>query len=132
MLSVHSSSLSDEQLIALCEFAEVISCKCPAYLAALLQQVKQFRCYTTDCINIFPEDAATHEWLSDRALQMEALLVQTIFELMERESLLDEQGQLDCERLGQYSRSSVLRQMGLNSANVAPITTRQPGCNVQR
>ncbi len=63
---------------------------------------------------MFPEDIATHEWLTDRALQIETFLIQTIYELLEREGLLDENGQLNCERLGQYSRSNALRQLGLN------------------
>ena len=113
MFLANSPTLSDEQLIAICEFAEVISCKCPAYLAGLLQQVKQFRSYTTDCIHLFPENVATHEWLSDQALQMEAFLIQTIFELMKRENLLDEQGQPNWEQLGEYSRLSALQQLGM-------------------
>ncbi|WP_088892879.1 hypothetical protein [Leptolyngbya ohadii] len=120
-LTFNAPTLSDEQLIAICEYAEVISCKCPAYLAGLLQQVKDFRSYTTDCANFSPEDAATHAWLGDRASQMEAFLIQTIFELMEREGLLDEAGQPDFSRLAQASRSGALQQMGIYCANSALV-----------
>ena len=130
MSSVNSLTLSDEQVTAICEFAEVISCKCPAYLTKLLQQVKQFRSYTTDCVDMFPEDVATHEWLTDRALQIETFLIQTIYELLKREGLLDENGQLNCERLGQHSRSNALRQLGLNLTDLKPgiWKTSSPDC----
>lgn len=113
------SLLSDEQLIAICEFAEVISCKCPSYLVGLLQQVKQFRCYTTECINIFPEDTSTHERLLHRALHVETYLCETIFQLLEEEGLLNEHGQPDLERLGAHSRTSTaLQQMAQHSNTV--------------
>ncbi len=44
-----SLELSDEQLVAICEAADVIACECPSYLVRLLHEVREFRRYTTEC-----------------------------------------------------------------------------------
>ncbi len=104
---------SDELLMAICQAADVIACECPGYLARLVRQVRAFRSYTSTCIEQFPEDSETHQWLSDRALQVETILFQTIVELMQKEALLDEENNLVLDRLSTRSREIVLKQIGM-------------------
>lgn len=99
-----SLEFSDEQLIALCEAADVIACECPSYLVRLLHEVREFRRYTGECIENFPEDTATHIWLSNRAAQVEMLLSVTIWEFLQKENLLDHQNKLNLDRLSERSR----------------------------
>lgn len=108
--SVSQPQISDDDLLTICEFANVIACKCPAYLAALLRSVRKFRHYTTDCIQQFPEDTATHEWLSQHALEIEATLSLLVYELLQREQLLTDQQQLDIEALAERSYIVALQQ----------------------
>jgi len=105
-----SIQLTDEQLETLCETANVIACECPSYLVGLLRQVKKFRSYTQDCMRQFPEEVGTHEWLSEQALQVERQLIQTLFEFMQREELLNERQEIDLDKLEQRSRQAALRQ----------------------
>ncbi|MBD1862810.1 MULTISPECIES: hypothetical protein [Trichocoleus] len=103
-----SSELSDADLYAICEAADVLACECPSYLVRLVQEVRAFRQYTTDCIQQFPEDATTHHWLTGRAKQVESLLCQTIVELLQKENLIDEQDQVCLTQLSDRSRSLAL------------------------
>ena len=105
-----SQQFSDEQLLAICEAADVIACQCPSYLVHLLKEVKEFHRYTAECIQTSPEDASIHDWLSNRAAQMELMLSQTIFELLQRENLIDEQNNLDLHKMAERARAIALRQ----------------------
>lgn len=107
-----STTLSNEALVAICEAADVIGCECPSYLVRLLQEVREFRRYTSECCDRFPEDQETHGWLSDQATQVESLLSQTIFELFQREDLLDQNNQLDLSQLSERSRQRILDNRG--------------------
>ena len=98
-----SQQFSDEQLLAICEAADVIACQCPSYLVHLLKEVKEFHRYTKDCIETSPGDASLHDWLSSRAAQLELLLSQTIFELLQRENLIDDQNNLDLDKMAERS-----------------------------
>lgn len=108
--TVNAPIFSDEQLLAICEFANVIACECPAHLIGLLRSVREFRSYTSDCVKTFPEDAATHQWLSQEVSHVEMMLSQIIFEFMQRENLLDEQYHVNLEALAQRSHLAALRQ----------------------
>lgn len=107
-----STHFSDEDLIAICEAADVIACECPVYLVQLLREVRKFRRYTNDCIEQFPSDVATHNWLCSRAAQIELLLSQTIVEFLHKEKLIDERNnQLSLNELSERSRKLVLSQI---------------------
>lgn len=106
-----SCELSDEQLYAICQAADVIACECPAYLVRLLQEVREFKRYTNDCIEQFPEDADAHHWLSSRVTQVESLLALTIFEFLHKENLLDESHQLNLQRLAERNRQIALTKV---------------------
>lgn len=105
-----SQQFSDEQLLAICEAADVIACQCPSYLVHLLKEVKEFHRYTKECINTSPEDASIHDWLSGRAAQVEQMLSQTIFELLQREALVDDQNNLDLDKMAERARAIAVRQ----------------------
>lgn len=108
-MTVRKPEFSDEQLLAICDIANVVACECPAHLVWLLREVRKFRYYTTGCIERFPEDEETHRWLGKRILEVEEMLSQLLFEFMEREALLDEQQQLDLDKLVERSHAAVLR-----------------------
>ena len=111
-----SAELSEEQLAAICEAADVIACQCPSYLVRLLQEVREFHRYTNECIQTFPDDAKIHDWLVGRASQLELFLSQIIFELLQREQLLDGDNNLCLAQLNERARSLALQQMSLQSA----------------
>jgi hypothetical protein len=102
---------SDEQLLAICEIADVIACECPARLVGLLRDVRKFREYTLGCIEKWPESAEMHRWLATEISHLEQQLADTMYEFMAKEDLLDDQGQLDVERLSQVSYEASLRQI---------------------
>jgi len=112
-MTLSTPEFSDQQLENICETANIIACECPAYLVWLLREVRKFRRYTVECINRFPEDAENHRWLDGQAIRVEALLSEIIFEFMEREELLNDQRQLDLEKLAQRSYIAALRQQNL-------------------
>ncbi|SRR5579883_2129258 len=110
--SINVSDLSDDVLLEICRAAEVIACECPGYLARILRQVRTFRHYTTSCIEQFPEDTETHLWLAEQAGRAEALLHQTMIELMRRENLIDESNHVLLAKLSNRAREIMLEQIG--------------------
>lgn len=110
-IQVSSNFLTDEQLIAICQAADLISCECPAYLVQLLKEVKKFRRYTSECINQFPEDETNHRWLSSQAAKVELLLSQIIYEFLKRESLIDEHNRVCLNQLSERSRKMAINQI---------------------
>lgn len=105
-----SEEFSDEQLLAICEVADIIACECPSYLAKLLHDVREFRRYTHECVEHFPEDTAVHQWLNSRAQEVETLLSRTILEFLNKEKLLESNNQLNLNRLAQRTHEIVLKQ----------------------
>ncbi|XGV96208.1 MAG: hypothetical protein ACAF41_26180 [Leptolyngbya sp. BL-A-14] len=111
---INASDVSDETLVEICRAAEVIACECPGYLARILRQVRTFRNYTTSCIEQFPQDAETHLWLAERAAQAEALLHQTMIELMQKEELIDDSEHILLDKLSERARATALKQLGIS------------------
>ncbi|MEM8544812.1 MAG: hypothetical protein AAGF66_12595 [Cyanobacteria bacterium P01_H01_bin.119] len=108
------SSLSEEGLLEVCQHAEVIACECPGYLARLLQQVRKFRTYTNSCIEQFPEDRETHLWLAEQAGKVDAIILQTMIELMQKEGLIDAASDtIDLDKLSERAREITRKQLGL-------------------
>lgn len=112
---IQIEELSDAALIAICRAAEVIACECPGYLARILRQVRVFRDYTTNCIEQFPADTETHEWLAGRASQVEEILFQTMIELMQKEELINDSHQILLDKISERARDTILKQIGGNS-----------------
>jgi len=113
--TVQLTELTDESLLEICRAAQVIACECPAYIARILRQVRVFREYTTSCIEQFPNDAATHQWLSARSVEVEDILFQTMIELMQREGLIDENRTVALDKLSDRAREIVMKQIGTSS-----------------
>lgn len=103
-----TSNFSNEQLIAICEILDGITCECPGYLVKLLREIKKFRQYTLTCVEQFPESAETHHWLSDRAAQLESLLSETMAEFLHKEDLLDDHAQLSLPKLSDRVQAAAL------------------------
>ncbi|MDX2228332.1 MAG: hypothetical protein NW220_01750 [Leptolyngbyaceae cyanobacterium bins.349] len=110
--TIQLTELTDETLLEICRAAQVIACECPAYIARLLRQVRVFREYTTNCIEQFPADAETHEWLSSRAVEVEDILFRTMIELMQKEELIDSNQNVSLDKLSDRAREIVLKQIG--------------------
>jgi hypothetical protein len=106
------SDISDETLLEICRAADVIACECPGYLARLLRQVRTFRRYTTNCIEQFPADEETHQWLAEQASQVEDILWQTLVELMRKEHLIDSSERVLLDKLSMRARETALKQLG--------------------
>ncbi len=117
-----SAELSEEQLVAISEAADVIACQCPSYLVRLLQEVREFHRYTNECIQTFPDDAQIHDWLAGRAAQLELFLSQVIFELLQREQLLDGDNNLCLAQLNERARSLALQQINLQAPASGDLT----------
>jgi len=109
---IQLTELTDENLLEICRAAQVIACECPAYIARLLRQVRVFREYTNSCIEKFPADVETHQWLANRALEVEEILFRTMVELMKKEGLLDQHHNVLLDKISERARDIVLRQVG--------------------
>lgn len=112
LTAISLDNVSDELLIEICRAAEVIACECPGYIARLLRQVRAFRQYTTQCIEQFPADVETHQWLAGQAEAVEKILFQTMVELMQKEGLVDEAQQILLDKLSDRAHKIVLKQIG--------------------
>ncbi|MBW4470986.1 MAG: hypothetical protein KME45_11370 [Stenomitos rutilans HA7619-LM2] len=111
--TIKISDVSDEALVEICRAAEVVACECPGYLARLLRQVRTFRNYTMTCIEQFPQDAETHFWLAEQGAKVEALLHQTMIELMQKEELIDDSEHILLDKLSERARATALKQLGI-------------------
>lgn len=101
---------SDEELQEICNISDVISCECPAYLVGLLREVRKFREYTASCPQDEPQAIEIHQWLAGETLRIDRLMSEIIYEFMQRESLLDANGQLVLKRLADRTYAAALRQ----------------------
>jgi hypothetical protein len=110
-MSLPRCQFSEEQLIAICENANVIACECPARLVDLLQKVRKFRRYTFECMEQYPDEIEIHQWLDRQVQQIELRLSEVMLEFMQKENLMDEQNQLDLEKLAQRSYQAAIRQL---------------------
>ena len=90
--------LSSQSLVALNEHADMIECQCPSRLIDVLKQVRNFGEYTKSCIEKFPQDASTHEWLFQSAQNLDSLLSTTIAQLARYEGFIDENNDIVARR----------------------------------
>ena len=82
--------LTDVALKELEKHVDMIDCECPTYLIRILNQVREFNDYTTECIKKYPKDVATHMWLQTSAKNIDAMLSNTIVQLARMEGFIDE------------------------------------------
>ncbi|MBD1911518.1 MULTISPECIES: hypothetical protein [unclassified Leptolyngbya] len=110
--TIRLSEFSDEALLEICRAADVIACECPGYVARILRQVKAFRSYTLTCIDQFPEDTDTHQWLASQAQKVEEILWETMVDLMRKEKLIGESDEVLLDSLSERARAIALQQIG--------------------
>jgi hypothetical protein len=101
---------SDEELQEICNISDVISCECPAYLVGLLREVRKFRYYTANCPKEEPQALEVHQWLEGETLHVERLMSEIIYKFMQREGLLDENGQLVPRLLADRAYQAAIKQ----------------------
>jgi len=111
--SIKLTELTDENLLEICRAAQVIACECPAYIARILRQVRVFREYTSNCMEQFPADIETHQWLATKAQEVEDILFQTMVELMQREGLISSDYMVSLDKLSDRARETMLKQVGM-------------------
>ena len=103
-------TFSDEQLMSICETSDALRCDCPARMVGLLWETRTFYYYVTDCIDRSPEKAKNHLWLSEKLLQVDALLSQIFIEFLQEQGLLDEQQQINLKLLKERQIQAVFAQ----------------------
>lgn len=108
---------SDEELQEICNISDVISCECPAYLVGLLREVRKFREYTANCPQEEPQAIEIHQWLAGETLRIDRLMSEIIYEFMQRENLLDENGQLVLKWLSDRTYAAALKQQEYDELN---------------
>lgn len=87
-------ALTAQAVTQLREHADMLECECPHHLLGILEQVRAFEKYTTECIARFPEDAGTHQWLLNAAFNIDTLLSATVVQLARIEGFVDAKNEL--------------------------------------
>jgi hypothetical protein len=88
------AQISDEAIEKLKEHVDMIECECPAKLIEILDQVRNFTEYTTECIEKFPEDKSVHKWLRSSSLNIDQLLSTTLIQLARFEGFINEDNEI--------------------------------------
>lgn len=109
---IQAKKLDDETLVEICRAAQVLACECPGYIARILRQLRAFYTYVDSCATESPDDAEHHQWLASKAKEVETILVQTLFELMQKEDLIDESYTISLDKISDRAREIVLKQIG--------------------
>lgn len=74
--------------------SDMIECECPSKLLEILDMIRAFNSYTTECIIKYPADANTHKWLKTAAENLDSLLCNTVIQLARMEGFVDENNEL--------------------------------------
>ncbi|RYZ83764.1 MAG: hypothetical protein EOP06_19330 [Proteobacteria bacterium] len=85
---VKNGCITDDALASLKNYSDLIECECPNHLMAILDEVRKFQAYTTECITKYPKDASTHRWLQSAATNVDVLLSNTIVQLARMEGFI--------------------------------------------
>ncbi|RYZ84979.1 MAG: hypothetical protein EOP06_17075 [Proteobacteria bacterium] len=80
--------ITENALLELKLYSDLIECECPSHLMAILEEVRKFQAYTSECIDKYPKDANTHRWLDAAAKNVDALLSSTIVQLARMEGFI--------------------------------------------
>lgn len=88
------SQISEEAAAELKKHADMIECQCPNKLLDILEVVRDFRDYTDDCIEKYPEDRDTHKWLKSSAINLDQLLSTTLIQLARIEGFINENNEI--------------------------------------
>ncbi|KAB8031013.1 hypothetical protein [Fluviispira multicolorata] len=82
--------LTEESILLLSNNSDMIECKCPEKLLKILTSIREFKNYTENCIQLYPDDKKTHEWLTTSANNLDRLLSSTLLQLARLEGFIDE------------------------------------------
>lgn len=93
-LRTDRGTLTSQAVTELRKHADMLDCECPTHLLAILERVREFERYTTSCIERYPEDAGTHQWLKAAASNIDSLLSATVVQLARIEGFVDDQNRL--------------------------------------
>jgi Mg2+ and Co2+ transporter CorA len=88
------SQISEEAIEELEKHTDMIECECPSRLMEILEMVRKFTDYTSECIEKYPEDEATHRWLRSSSMNIDQLLSTTLIQLARLEGFIDENNQI--------------------------------------
>jgi hypothetical protein len=88
------AQISKEAMEKLRQHADMIECECPAKLIEILTMVREFTDYTTECIEKYPDDKATHQWLRSSSMNLDQLLSTTLIQLSRFEGFINEQNEI--------------------------------------
>jgi hypothetical protein len=88
------NQISEDAVYELCKHADMIECQCPSKLIEILELVREFTNYTSECIEKYPEDRDTHKWLKSSAINIDQLLSTTIIQLARLEGFIDEENRI--------------------------------------
>lgn len=88
------SQISEEAVKELRNHADMIECECPTKLMDILETVRDFTEYTTECIEKYPEDRDTHKWLRSSSMNLDQLLSTTIVQLARFEGFINENNEI--------------------------------------
>lgn len=84
------NQISPEAVRELEKHSDMIECECPKRLIDILMKIREFKEYTEECIDKYPEDRDTHKWLKSSAINIDQLLSTTIIQLARFEGFIDE------------------------------------------
>lgn len=88
------SQISKEAIEELQKHTDMIECQCPNRLIQVLEMVRDFTDYTTECIEKYPDDEATHRWLRSSSLNIDQLLSTTLIQLARMEGFINEHNEI--------------------------------------
>lgn len=83
--------LTEESKSLILKHTEILECACPQHLLKVIKSIQEFQEYETSCIIKYPKDEEIHTWLLEQSKKMEKLATETLVELMQKESIVDEE-----------------------------------------
>lgn len=93
-LELEDGRLSPASIALLKQYSDMLECQCPGKLLGILDSIREFTTYTAACIDQYPDDARTHQWLQTASLNLDKLLCGTIIQLARMEGFVNEANEL--------------------------------------
>lgn len=88
-----ANKIKPESLNQLRLHVDMLDCECPTHLIAILDKVRAFTDYTTECIIRYPKDVETHKWLASSSQNLDSLLSATIAQLARYEGFVNDENE---------------------------------------
>ena len=93
-LELEGGLLSESSIALLKQHSDMLQCQCPSKLLEILDVIRDFKAYTSRCIDQYPADAQTHRWLQTAALNLDKLLCGTVMQLARMEGFINDANEL--------------------------------------